>query len=133
MEGDHREGFVVVVNPLDGFQCKALAVYGIYDIDIVVVSGFNVEDRFATAAFHEDQLIIFRGEEPIADKVIKPVRHDLNGPGAHSVGCIHIGGEDEFVVISVHGVVVPKGIAGIRLDDIGGIAEAVRIILGVDN
>ena len=79
MEGGYRKGFVIVVHPLDGFQYKGLAVYGIDDIDIVVVSVFDVEDCFAAAAFLEDQLVIFSGEEPIADKVIEPFGHNPKG------------------------------------------------------
>ena len=96
MEGGYRKGFVIVVHPLDGFQDKGLAVYGIDDIDIVVVSVFDVEDCFAAAAFLEDQLVIFSGEEPIADKVIEPFGHNPEGPGGHSVGFIPIGEEDEL-------------------------------------
>ena len=50
-EGGARKGFVAVVNPLDGFQDKGLAVYGIDDIDVVVVGGFDVEDRFGSMVF----------------------------------------------------------------------------------
>ena len=40
---------------------------------------------------------------------------------------------DEFIVISAHIVVVPEGIAGMRFNDIGVGAEAVRVVFGVDN
>ena len=61
------------------------------------------------------------------------IGHKPEEPEGHSVGFIPIGEEDEFVVISAHDAVVPDGIAGIRLDDIGGIAGTVRLVLGVDN
>ena len=132
-EGGARKGFVAVVHPLDGFQDKGLAVYGIDDIDVVVVGGFDVEDRFAAAAFHKDQLVIFGGEKRIADKIIEPFGHNLDGPGGHPVRFIRVGIVDEFIIISAHIVVVPEGIAGIRFNDIGVGAEAVRVVLGVDN